>query len=184
DKISDSTLSELDEPANYKEAMASPKAAKWKTVGRKWIFKKTTYMDRKVHTYKARDRLKCLIGLSQDTCLDKILKRFRMENSKKRNLPLHHGIKISKDLCTKIDEELDRMSRVPYASTVGSIMSLDSCKEYSYLLRNTKDRFLVYGGEEELRGAVTWKSSKQDTVIDSTCESEYIAACEASKEAI
>ncbi|GKD71036.1 hypothetical protein Tco_1325126, partial [Tanacetum coccineum] len=30
DKISDSTLSELDEPANYKEAMASPKAAKWK----------------------------------------------------------------------------------------------------------------------------------------------------------
>nr|GEX34465.1 integrase, catalytic region, zinc finger, CCHC-type, peptidase aspartic, catalytic [Tanacetum cinerariifolium] len=30
DKISDSTLSELDEPANYKEAMASPKAVKWK----------------------------------------------------------------------------------------------------------------------------------------------------------
>ncbi|GKE52016.1 retrotransposon protein, putative, ty1-copia subclass [Tanacetum coccineum] len=29
DKISDSTLSELDEPANYKEAMASPEAAKW-----------------------------------------------------------------------------------------------------------------------------------------------------------
>ncbi|GJW00826.1 hypothetical protein Tco_1556077 [Tanacetum coccineum] len=28
DKISDSTLSELDEPANYKEAMASPEAAK------------------------------------------------------------------------------------------------------------------------------------------------------------
>ncbi|GJU93276.1 putative RNA-directed DNA polymerase [Tanacetum coccineum] len=30
DKISDSTLSELDEPANYKEAMASPEAAKYK----------------------------------------------------------------------------------------------------------------------------------------------------------
>ncbi|GKF10973.1 retrotransposon protein, putative, ty1-copia subclass [Tanacetum coccineum] len=30
DKISDSTLSVVDEPANYKEAMASPKAAKWK----------------------------------------------------------------------------------------------------------------------------------------------------------
>ncbi|GJY47006.1 putative RNA-directed DNA polymerase [Tanacetum coccineum] len=28
--ISESTLSELDEPANYKEAMASPEAAKWK----------------------------------------------------------------------------------------------------------------------------------------------------------
>ncbi|GJW23878.1 hypothetical protein Tco_0037689 [Tanacetum coccineum] len=39
-------------------------------------------------------------------------------------------------------------------------------------LRNTKDR------------VTTWKSSKQDTVADSTCESEYIAACEASKKAI
>ncbi|GKF60395.1 hypothetical protein Tco_0177181 [Tanacetum coccineum] len=33
-------------------------------------------------------------------------------------------------------------------------------------------------------GAVTWKSLKQDTVADSTCKSEYIIACEASKEAI
>ncbi|GJY59247.1 putative RNA-directed DNA polymerase [Tanacetum coccineum] len=30
DKISDSTLTELNEPANYKEAMASPRATKWK----------------------------------------------------------------------------------------------------------------------------------------------------------
>ncbi|GKC16129.1 hypothetical protein Tco_1012911 [Tanacetum coccineum] len=40
-------------------------------------------------------------------------------------------------------------------------------------LRKTKDR-----------GAVTWKSLKQATVADFTCNSEYIAACEASKEAI
>ncbi|GJT01390.1 hypothetical protein Tco_0822559 [Tanacetum coccineum] len=33
-------------------------------------------------------------------------------------------------------------------------------------------------------GAMTWKSSKQDTVADSTSESEYIVACEASKKAI
>ncbi|GKG39856.1 hypothetical protein Tco_0464001, partial [Tanacetum coccineum] len=30
DKISDSTLTELNKPANYKEAMANPEAAKWK----------------------------------------------------------------------------------------------------------------------------------------------------------
>ncbi|GJU11291.1 retrotransposon protein, putative, ty1-copia subclass [Tanacetum coccineum] len=80
DKISDSTLSELDEPANYKEAMVILEAAKWKeamkseiqsmydnqvwnlvdttpgfkTAGCKWIFKKKTDMDGKVHTYKAR----------------------------------------------------------------------------------------------------------------------------------
>ncbi|GJU20580.1 putative RNA-directed DNA polymerase [Tanacetum coccineum] len=80
DKISDSTLIDLNEPANYKEAMACPEAAKWKEamkseiqsmydnqvwnlvdttpglkiVGCKWIFKKKTDMDGKVNTYKAR----------------------------------------------------------------------------------------------------------------------------------
>ena len=33
-------------------------------------------------------------------------------------------------------------------------------------------------------GAVSWKSSKQDTTADSTAESEYIAAAEAAKEAV
>ncbi|GJW02077.1 retrotransposon protein, putative, ty1-copia subclass [Tanacetum coccineum] len=293
DNISDSTLSELDESANYKEAMMDVKTA---FLNEKLIedvfmaqpegFGNTKYPKRVCKLRKAiyglkqasrswnlcfhekvtqfgfsrsedesciyvkvsgsvvvfliyRDRSKRLIGLSQDTYLDKILKRFKMENSKKGNLPLHNTINISKDLCPKTDEELDRMSRVPYASTIGSIMYAMTCirpdvsfalsmvsrhqqnpgkdhwtsvKNILKYLRNTKDRFLVYGGEEKLRvtgycdaswqtnkddsrsqsgwvfllnkEAVTWKSSKQDTVADSTCESEYIAACEASKEAI
>ncbi|GJU11290.1 hypothetical protein Tco_1133686 [Tanacetum coccineum] len=159
-----------------------------------------------------RDRSKRLIGLSQDTYSDKILKRFKIENSKKENLHLHHGIKISKDLCPKTDEELDRMSRVLYASANPGEGHWTDVKTILKYLRNTKDKFLVYGGDKELRvtgycdaswqtdiddsrsqsswvfllngGAVTWKISKQDTVVDFTCESEYIAACEASKEAI
>ncbi|GJV68919.1 retrotransposon protein, putative, ty1-copia subclass [Tanacetum coccineum] len=74
-----------------------------------------------------KDRTKCLIRLSQDTYLDKILKRSRMENSKKENLPLHHGIKISKYLCPKTHDGLDKMSRVPYASAIGSIMYAMTC---------------------------------------------------------
>ncbi|GKE90693.1 retrotransposon protein, putative, ty1-copia subclass, partial [Tanacetum coccineum] len=124
-----------------------------------------------------KDRSKRLIGLSQDTYLDKILKIFKMENSKKKNLPLHHGIKISKDLCSKTDEELDRISRVSYASAIGSMM---------YVMTYTRPDVSIAPGWIFLLngGAMTWKSSKQDTVEDSTCESEYIAACEALKKAI
>jgi hypothetical protein len=43
-----------------------------------------------------RDRSKRLIGLSQDTYIDKILNRFNMHDSKKGFLPMSHGITLSK----------------------------------------------------------------------------------------
>ena len=33
-------------------------------------------------------------------------------------------------------------------------------------------------------GAITWRSVKQSCIADSTMEAEYVAACEAAKEAI
>ncbi|KAL2252680.1 UNVERIFIED_CONTAM: hypothetical protein Sindi_0062800, partial [Sesamum indicum] len=44
-----------------------------------------------------------------------------MQNSKQGFLPMRHGIKMSKKQSPKTDEELKRMSNIPYISTVGSI---------------------------------------------------------------
>ena len=59
-----------------------------------------------------RDRTKLLIGLSQSTNLDKILKKFNMNKSKKGYLPMQHGIRLSKDQCPHTSEKLHKMSRI------------------------------------------------------------------------
>ena len=74
-----------------------------------------------------RDRSNRLIALSQSTYLDKILKRFKMENSKKGNLPFNNGTKLSKTQRPVRPDEVDKMSRVPYASAIGSIMYAMTC---------------------------------------------------------
>ena len=74
-----------------------------------------------------RDRSKRMLGLSQSMYIDTVLKRFSMENSKKGYLPIGHGISLSKKDCPTTLEERERMSRVPYASVVGSIMYAMIC---------------------------------------------------------
>ncbi|KAI3709538.1 hypothetical protein L2E82_39300 [Cichorium intybus] len=135
-----------------------------------------------------RDRKKRLIGLSQGTYLEKVLKRFSMENSKKGELPIQSNAKLSKTQSPSTDVEIAEMSRVPYASAVGSIMYAMTCTrpDVAFAL-SMVSRYQGNPGRAHWIAvkiySITWKSSKQDTVADSTCLSEYIAASEASKEA-
>ncbi|KAK8547548.1 hypothetical protein V6N12_031685 [Hibiscus sabdariffa] len=66
-----------------------------------------------------RDRSRRLLGLSQSTYIDKVLKSFNMEASKKGFLPMTHGISLSKEMCPSTSQERERMSQIPYASAIG-----------------------------------------------------------------
>ena len=55
-----------------------------------------------------RDRSKRLIELTQSTYIDKVLKRFRMENAKKGLLPMSHGTVLSKNQCPQTTDEIGR----------------------------------------------------------------------------
>ncbi|KAL2228361.1 UNVERIFIED_CONTAM: Retrovirus-related Pol polyprotein from transposon TNT 1-94 [Sesamum indicum] len=57
-----------------------------------------------------------MLGLTQSSYIEKVLKRFKMKNSKRGFLPMRHGIKMSKKQSPKIGEELKRISDIPYAS--------------------------------------------------------------------
>ena len=74
-----------------------------------------------------RDRSRRLIGLSQSTYLDKILKKFKMDQSKKGFLPVFEGVKLSKTQNQTTAEERERMKVIPYASAIGSIMYAMLC---------------------------------------------------------
>ncbi|KAM1546338.1 hypothetical protein ACFX10_046560 [Malus domestica] len=74
-----------------------------------------------------RDRSRKLIGLSQSMYIDKVLSRFEMEQSKKGFLPVRHGIHLSKSMEPKTPEEIGHMSRIPYASAIGSLMYAMIC---------------------------------------------------------
>ncbi|GJX07289.1 hypothetical protein Tco_0195221 [Tanacetum coccineum] len=68
------------------------------------------------------DRSKRLIELSQSASMDKILKRYWMDNSKRGYIPMQERLDLNKTQGALTPEEVKRMQNVPYASTIGSIM--------------------------------------------------------------
>ncbi|GJW45911.1 retrotransposon protein, putative, ty1-copia subclass [Tanacetum coccineum] len=130
-----------------------------------------------------RDRSKRLIGLCQSAYIDKILKRFYMENSKRGSIPMQEKLKLSKSQGASTPAEVKRMQNVPYASAMGSIIV--SCYTDAGYLTDADDLKSQIGYVFVLNGGVVdWKSTKQSIFATSSAEDEYIVASDASKEAV
>ncbi|KAI3515961.1 hypothetical protein L1887_14868 [Cichorium endivia] len=125
-----------------------------------------------------------------------------MENSKRGIVPMLPGTILSKTDSPSLDDEIKRMSRIPYASAVGSIMYAMTCtrpdvayalsmtsrfqanpgekhwmavKNILKYLRRTKVMFLVYGGvNEELVVRCYTDASFNTDRDDSRSQSGYV----------
>ncbi|KAK4397683.1 Copia protein [Sesamum angolense] len=122
-----------------------------------------------------RDRSRRMLGLTQSSYTEKVLKRFKIDNAKCGFLPMRHGIKLSKKQSPKTNEELKTRSDIPYALAVGSIQYVVRCtkpdiaytlsmksiyqactgeahwsavKTILKYLKRTKNMFLIYDGRE------------------------------------
>ena len=67
-----------------------------------------------------RDRKNKKLKISQTNYVVKVLQCFSMENAKAVSTPLLGHLKLTKEMCTKTQEEEDKMSKVAYALVVGS----------------------------------------------------------------
>ncbi|KAL4366702.1 hypothetical protein GQ457_05G014270 [Hibiscus cannabinus] len=72
-----------------------------------------------------RDRHKGVLGLSQETYINKVLERFRMKDCSPSVAPIVKGNKFN--LNPKNEFEREQMKNIPYASVVGSLMYAQVC---------------------------------------------------------
>ncbi|GKE75804.1 retrotransposon protein, putative, ty1-copia subclass [Tanacetum coccineum] len=139
-----------------------------------------------------RNRSKRLIGLCQSAYIEKIIKRFYMENSKCGMIQMQEKLKFSKSQGASTPAEIQRMQNILYTLAVGSIMYAVRCTRPNVAFtQNITSRFQQNPGEvhwiavknilkisdcaDDMKsqtgyvfvlngGAVDWKSTKQKAV--------------------
>ena len=74
-----------------------------------------------------RDTSRRLIGLSQSTYLDKVLKKLKMDQSKKGLLPMLQGVKLSQTQSPTSAKDREKMEVSAYDSAICSIMYAMLC---------------------------------------------------------
>ena len=74
-----------------------------------------------------RNKEDSTLFFSQKGYLEKVLKRFSMENSKPISIPLAGHFRLSMTQCPQYKVERNEMNYVPYANSIGSLMYAMVC---------------------------------------------------------
>nr|GEU92366.1 putative retrotransposon protein [Tanacetum cinerariifolium] len=133
------------------------------------------------------DRSKRLIGLCQSAYIEKILKRYYMENSKRGTIPMQEKLKLRSIMyavrCTRPDVAFvqNMTSRFQQNASEEHWTAVKNILKY---LRNTKDMFLTGYVFVLNGGVVDWKSTKQSIFSTSSTDAEYITTFDASKDVV
>ena len=103
-----------------------------------------------------RDRSRGILGLSQMSYIDKVLKRFGMQDCKPGDTPVAKGDKFNLNQCPKGNLEIQEMQKIPYASVVGSLMYAQVCTrpDIAYIVG-------VLGRYLSNPGMYHWKAAKR-----------------------
>ncbi|GKV32108.1 hypothetical protein SLEP1_g40737 [Rubroshorea leprosula] len=75
------------------------------------------------------DRKAGKLSLSQEKYVERMLERFNMKHAKPVSTPLANHFKLSKQSCPTTKEEKEKMSSIPYSSTIGSLMYAMVCTQ-------------------------------------------------------
>nr|GEV33715.1 hypothetical protein [Tanacetum cinerariifolium] len=120
-------------------------------------FRKVCKLQRSLHDLKQASRIwnkrfdEEIKRLSQSAYMDKILKRYKMDNSKRGYIPMQEKLDLNKTQGALTPKKVKRMQNDPYASAVGFETNRDDIKSQTGYIS-------VLNG-----GAVDCKSSKQST---------------------
>ena len=103
-----------------------------------------------------RDRRARKLWFSQKNYIRKVLKKFSMLDAKPVSTPLANHFRLSGSQCPKNEEEIENMSKVPYASVVGCLMYAMVCTrpDLAHAV-STISRYMANPGREHWN-AVKW----------------------------
>ena len=77
----------------------------------------------KIHWERSRG----ILGLSQETYINKVLERFNMKNCSSSVAPILKGDRFDLNQRPKNDFEREHMKNIPYTSPIGSLMYAQVC---------------------------------------------------------